>query len=181
MMRSLMLANPVNREILRRLPELELDQAYLTAGCLFQAVWNHQSGAPPEARVRDYDIFYFDPEDLSYEAEDAVIRRAELLLADLGVTVEIRNQARVHLWYEQRFGSPCPKLRSSKDGIGRFLVECTCVGIEAASGALHAPFGLDDLWQGRLRQNSRTPNPALFAAKAADYQARWPFLTIAAA
>ena len=174
--RLLMLANPVNQEILRRLPDLGLDQAYLTAGCLFQAVWNHQTGAAPDAHVRDYDVFYFDSGDLSYEAEDVVIRRAGGLFADLGVTIEVRNQARVHLWFERRFGASCSPLRSSRDGIRRFLVECTCVGFEAASGALYAPHGLDDLWQGRLRRNALTPNPALYERKAASYQARWPFL-----
>jgi hypothetical protein len=53
--------------------------------------------------VKDYDVFYFD-EDLSWEAEDAVIQHLGVLTNDLGVTVEIRNQARVHLWYKQRFG-----------------------------------------------------------------------------
>jgi hypothetical protein len=93
---AMMLNNPVNRELLRRLPELGLDQAYLTAGCLVQAVWNGRIGAAPGARVRDYDVFYFDADDLSYEAEDRVIRQAGGLFADLGVTVEVRNQARVH-------------------------------------------------------------------------------------
>ncbi|WP_223481186.1 MULTISPECIES: hypothetical protein [unclassified Pseudomonas] len=38
------MTNPANAEIARRLPALGLSQCMLTAGCLFQAVWNHQSG-----------------------------------------------------------------------------------------------------------------------------------------
>jgi hypothetical protein len=40
------MTNPVNAEIVRRLPSLGLSQCMLTAGCLFQAVWNHQAGRP---------------------------------------------------------------------------------------------------------------------------------------
>ncbi|MBU6499694.1 MAG: nucleotidyltransferase family protein [Rhodospirillales bacterium] len=173
-------ANPRNAEILRRLPALGLPQCHLVAGCLFQAVWNRLSGQPADAQVRDYDVFYFDDTDLSYEAEDAVIRRAATLFADLGAPVELRNQARVHLWYPARFGRPYPRLASARDGIDRYLVACTCIGIEAASGVLYAPGGLADLWQGMLRINARLPEPALFRAKALSYQARWPWLTIVA-
>jgi len=37
--------------------------------------------------------------------------------------IEIRNQARVHLWYPRRFGAPYPQLASAEDGIGRFLAQ----------------------------------------------------------
>lgn len=128
--------NPVNAELLSRLPSLDLNQCHLTAGCLFQAVWNRLSERPPGWAVKDYDVFYFDDGDLSWEAEDAVIQRVRRLSDDLGVTVEVKNQARVHLWYEQRFGSPYPRLASARDGIDRYLVSCTCVGIDVASGEL---------------------------------------------
>lgn len=171
--------NPVNAALMERLPRLGLPQCFLTAGCLFQAVWNRRSGRPPEASVKDYDVFYFDDGDLSWEAEDAVIRKAAALVADLGVPVEVKNQARVHLWYQKRFGSAYPQLRSATDGIDRYLVQCTCIGIEAATGRLYAPNGLEDMAEGILRPNPRNPSPALFRAKAEAYRARWPWLTIA--
>jgi hypothetical protein len=71
-----LMANPVNAELLRRLPSLGLNECFLTAGCLFQATWNHISGHPASWGVKDYDVFYFDANDVSWEAEDAVIRRA---------------------------------------------------------------------------------------------------------
>jgi len=172
------LDNPVNAEILRRLPALALPQAYLVAGCLYQAVWNRQAERPAGADIKDYDIFYFDEADLSWEAEDRAIRRANELFADLGVTVELKNQARVHLWYGQRFGAGYPPLASTEDGIARYLVACTCVGIRAADGALHAPYGLAELWEGVLRMNPANPRPALFLAKAESYRSRWPWLRI---
>lgn len=172
------LTNTKNALILQRLPQLGLKQCYLTAGCLFQTVWNEFSGNPPHAMIKDYDVFYFDDGDLSWEAEDAVIQRSKALFEDLDVAVEIKNQARVHLWYGQRFGRSYPRLESAKDGIDRYLIACTCIGIEVATGALYAPNGLADTWAGVLRMNPMNPQPELFQRKAADYRARWPWLTI---
>ena len=170
--------NPINAELLRRLPALGLEQCHLTAGCLFQALWNRHTGRAADWGVNDYDIFYFDDSDLSWEAEDAVIRRAQAQLGDLGANIEIRNQARVHLWYPQRFNAPYPRLRSARDGMDRYLIACTCVGIDVATGALYAPDGLADLAAGRLRINPRLPQPAMFEAKARSYRERWPWLSI---
>ena len=171
------MANPINAQIAARLPDLGVEQCMLTAGCLFQAVWNHQSNLPAAQGVKDYDVFYFDT-DLSYEAEDKVIRAAERLFEDLGVNVEVKNQARVHLWYSERFGRPYPQLHSAKQGVDRYLVAGTCIGLEIDTGEVYAPYGLADVEQGVLRINPLHPEPELFAAKARSYQARWPWLKI---
>ena len=98
------------------------------------------------------------------------------MLGDLGIAVEVVNQARVHLWYEADFGHPYAALRSSRDGIARFLVPCTCVGVRP--GELCAPYGLEGLYRGELAMNPLVPHRDLFDAKAASYRARWPALTI---
>jgi hypothetical protein len=123
------LSNHINREILARLPQLAVPQGYLVAGCLFQSVWNAHDGHAVGAHVKDYDVFYFDDSDLSWEAEDVVIRRTAILFTDLDVDVEVRNQARVHLWFQQKIGVPCPQLPSAHHGIDRFLVAGTCVAM----------------------------------------------------
>lgn len=173
------LANPINAEIAARLPALKLDQCLLTAGCLFQAVWNRQSGLPLGWGVNDYDVFYFD-EDLSWEAEDAVIRAAKSLFADLGVNVELRNQARVHLWFKQRFGGDYSPLQSAREGIDRFLIAGTAIGLEANTGEIYAPYGLEDVQHGVLRINPHFPQPELFFRKADSYRARWHWLRLIA-
>lgn len=170
--------NPVNAALLSRLPALGLPQCHLTAGCLFQALWNRHDGRAPGWGVKDYDVFYYDASDLSWDAEDAVIRRVRAATADLGAEVEVKNQARVHLWYRQRFGEDYPALDSARGGIDRYLIACTCIGIEVATGALYAPDGLADLAAGLLRMNPCHRSPALFRPKAEDYRRRWPWLTI---
>jgi len=175
--RSAILDNSFNGELLRRLPDLGLGQCHLTAGCLYQTVWNQLSGHPPDWGIKDYDVFYFD-EDLSWEAEDRVIRRVAEATADFPITVEVRNQARVHLWYPERFGGDYPQLTSAREGIDLYLISCTRVGIEVETGALHAPDGFDDLVAGKLRMNPRYAKPEKYRDKAESYRRRWPWLEI---
>jgi hypothetical protein len=170
--------NPINRTLLDELPALALPQCYLTAGCLFQAWWNQLVGLPAFNGVRDYDIFYFDDSDLSWEAEDANIQTVRSYFSKLDACLEVKNQARVHLWYERRFGIPYPKLSHVTDGIDRFLISCTCIGIEVSTGKLYAPNGLEELRRGHLRTNPLNPAAGLFLAKVRQYQARWPWLTV---
>ncbi|WP_242421754.1 nucleotidyltransferase family protein [Acidovorax sp. GW101-3H11] len=177
------LQNPHNAVLLERLPFLGLPDAWLVAGCLFQTVWNLRSGLGPTAHIKDYDLFYFDGDDLSESAEQQVQARVSTLFADLPITVEAKNQARVHLWYERWFGYPYAPLQSARHGIERFLVPCTCVGLQPGNTIqtpplLYAPYGLAELYAGLMRPNPACPHLPLFQAKADSYRERWPWLTI---
>ncbi|MGH8382241.1 nucleotidyltransferase family protein [Pseudomonas sp.] len=174
---NIAMANPINAEIISRLPSLALNQCMLTAGCLFQAVWNHQANQPSAWGIKDYDVFYFD-NDLSWEAENEVIQDAQRLFQDLEVNVEVKNQARVHLWYGERFGRPYPQLLSAKDGVDRYLIAGTCIALDAKTGEVYAPYGLSDIEHGLLRINPKNAQADLFEQKAKSYQARWPWLRI---
>ncbi|MEM6762108.1 MAG: nucleotidyltransferase family protein [Pseudomonadota bacterium] len=167
--------------LLERLPYCA-PEAWVVSGCLFQSAWNHLTGRPPDHGILDYDVFYFDDGDVSWEAEDAIIRRVAEACADLSINVEVRNQARVHLWYEQKFGMPYPPLLGVRDSIDRFLATACMVGIRAdgtAAPAVYAPAGLSDLEALIVRPN-RAPNfsPLRYGEKAARWGATWPELTI---
>jgi uncharacterized protein len=178
------LQNRVNKAILQRLGELALPDAWLVAGCLFQTLWNLKSSRAPEAGIRDYDIFYVDSSDLAEAAEAQVAAKATALFADLGVPVEVKNQARVHTWYESYFGRPYTPLKSACEGVDRFLVSCTSVGIRCIGSPVHAqyevyaPNGLVDTYNGILSPNPQFDNGDLFEPKCRDYQARWPWLRV---
>jgi len=175
---ALVRRNLVNARLLDGLAALEIPQAMITAGCLVQAAWNLRSGNDAAFGIKDYDVFYFDDSDLSWEAEDRVIRRAAEALGDIGGKVEIRNQARVHLWYQEKFGASYPQLSRVEDGIDRYLTCCTRIGIRVADGSLYAPDGLADLWNGILKINPLNPQPVLFRHKCDEYLLRWPWLTV---
>ena len=172
------LTNPVNRTILERLPQLGVADCWLVSGALFQTVWNVLTKRPPDHGIKDYDISYFDS-DTSWDAEDAVIKRGDVLFA--GLPVEIRNQARVHLWYEGKFGTPYPPLRRATDGIDRFMADCTMVGMRRrdAGYEVYAPKGFDDIEKLIVRPN-RMPNfhPTRYEEKARRWRDLWPELTM---
>jgi uncharacterized protein len=173
--------NPVNVSILDRAPSLGVPDWWLTAGAVFQTVWNVLDGRDPGAGIADYDVFYHDASDLSYDAEDAVIRRAARLFADLGVTVEIRNEARVHLWYADRFGTPAPPFRDCADAIDSFAAVCCCYGVTVDSDGrprVYAPHGYDDLFAMVVRPNRRLAPRHVYETKTQRWHETWPELTV---
>src|SRR5580704_813180 len=170
---ALALLNPVNQTIADELFRLALPDAWIVSGCLVQTAWNVQTARAVDYGIADYDIFYFDP-DTSWQAEDAVIRKLQGRLADLGVKVEVRNQARVHLWYPQKHGLPYPALKSSTEGIDRFLTKNTQDGFD-----VYAPNGFDDIADMIVRPNPG-PNFSVtnYEAKAKRWKILWPELTV---
>jgi hypothetical protein len=174
------LRNPVNKTIADELFQLALPDAWIVSGCLVQTAWNVKTGRAVDYGIADYDVFYFDP-DTSWQAEDAAIGALQGRLAQLGVTVELRNQARVHLWYPQKHGLPYPALRSSTEGIDRFLTKNTQVGIRRTRHGydVYAPNGFDDI-AGLIVRPNPGPNfsAANYAAKAARWKKLWPELTV---
>jgi uncharacterized protein len=174
------LRNPTVVEVLARLERLDLPDGWLAAGCLFQTVWNVLDGQDPARGIGDYDVIYHDDRDLSWDAEDRVIRRCAEAFADLGVDVEVRNQARVHLWYEDHFGVPCPPLRSSTEAIDRYAAHACRVAVRASDGRYEvcAPVGYDDLFGFVLRPNPVIAPRAVYEAKASRWSSLWPRLDV---
>src|SRR5262249_13900038 len=61
-------ADPDLMCLLERLQALDLPQWRLVAGCLYQTVWNVLTDRPRGAGIKDYDVIYFDGDDISWEA-----------------------------------------------------------------------------------------------------------------
>lgn len=178
---DLVLHNEVSRAILERGQLLGVPDWWLTAGAVFQTVWNVLDGREAGTGISDYDVFYFDDSDLSWEAEDAIIQRAAALFADTGAMVEVRNEARVHLWYEQRFGVPGTPFSSSRDAIDHFASTTCCYALTRdATGAIevYAPHGYVDLLAQRVRPNPVLAPREVYEAKAARWMQHWPGLVV---
>ena len=151
------------------------------SGAVYQPVSNAITDRPLEHGLNDYDLGYFDGVDLSWAAEDSVIQRvAAAMPPRLRNQVEVRNQARVHLWFESRFGEPYSPLKSSTEALSRFTAPAFAVGARLEPDdtlSIFAPFGLDDLFELRLRPT--TQPPALgFATTVAKAKARWPEIVV---
>lgn len=161
---------------------LDLPDHLVFSGAVYQPVLNALTGRPVDYGIRDYDVGYFDASDLSYEAEDAVIRRVAVALDEgLGGRVEVRNQARVHLWFEAHFGEPYAPLTCTGEALRRFATTISAIGVRLDGDGdlrIEAPFGLADLFALRLRRNPLRAS-AGFARVCAGVRRRWPELAVA--
>ena len=103
---------------MRTVRDLDIPDWMVFSGAIYQPVVNHLTGRPLEHGLKDYDVGYFDASDTSYEAEDVVIKRvAAAFEPPLSELVEVRNQARVHLWFEDHFGEPYTALANSAEAL----------------------------------------------------------------
>jgi uncharacterized protein len=103
-------ASPRVMEVLHLMRNAALPDARLVAGSIYGTVWNALCGFHPDHGIKDYDICYFDA-DTTWDAEDRVIKAVAAITPDeLLPLVEVRNQARVHLWFGDKFGGDYPPL-----------------------------------------------------------------------
>lgn len=179
--RATLARNEPLMEVLARAVKLDLPGWYLTAGCVFQTVWNVVTGRPPTEGIRDYDLFYFDDSDLGWDAENAVIQAGERAFHGLPAAVEIRNEARVHLWYEDHFGVPCAPYTSTEAAIDSFAATTCCLGIRVDGNdrwRIYAPHGLADVFNLVVRPNPVLAPRGVYEAKTQRWREQWPGLTV---
>jgi len=172
---------PVLMAVLEGLRDEGLPDWLLVAGAIYNTVWNRLSGRPALTGINDIDVFYFDDSDLSYEAEDVVIRRLARRFAGLPLPVQVRNQARVHLWFPEKFKQPFILLTSSRDMLGRYASKTHAVALKLEAGdtiSVIAPFGLDDIFSFRIVPNRVLMNAPAHTAKASRAKSIWPEISI---
>lgn len=172
--------NPSIQKILERAVQLNMPNWYLGAGGIAQTVWNVKHGFNPENGIKDYDLVYYDASDTSYEAEDAFIQSGNELFKDIPVPVEIKNQARVHLWYEGHFGRPIEQHKSAEEAISAWPTTATSVGVRKIGIDLrvYAPFGLDDLINMVVRANKVKITKKIYQDKVDRWVKVWPDIKV---
>jgi hypothetical protein len=179
--RDVLRRNDTLTEVLTRAAVMNLPGWYLVAGCLYQTVWNVVTGRAPEAGILDYDLAYFDDSDTSWEAEDAVIRSGSEVFAGSPAPVQIRNQARVHLWYEQKFGVPCRPHRSTEAAIDTYESTTASLGVcvePDGQWRIYAPYGFADVFNLVVRPNPILAPRHVYQAKVTRWRRQWPSLTV---
>lgn len=174
-------SDPLCHNALIRARKLDLPDWWVVSGILYNSVWNHLTGKPSGHGIKDIDLFYFDAEDLSYDAEDGVIVAGMEVFDDLPIPVEIRNEARVHLWYEKKFGRKCPPYRDCRHAIDHFASKTHSVGIQLQPDDtldLYAPYGLEDIFSFHVTPNHALDNRVTHEEKGARAKSNWPQITV---
>jgi hypothetical protein len=129
---------------------------WVGGGVLRDLVWDRLHGGFHPADVKDIDLAFYDPADLS-RAREVELERT--LAAHLpGVAWDAKNQAAVHTWYQGRFGVRVAPLGSAAEGIATWPETATAVAVRLRADEgldVVAPCGLADLLEGVCRRNPR--------------------------
>jgi hypothetical protein len=172
--------NAVAQALLTVGTELGLPNWYFGAGGIAQTVWNLRHGFDPAAGIKDYDLVYFDRDDLSVDAERRNEVEVARRLAESGVVVDVKNEARVHLWHSERFGRHIDPYRSAEEAIATWPTTASSVGVrhDNESFIVCAPFGLADLLGMVARPNKTIISRDVYEEKISRWAARWPNLRV---
>ena len=152
---------------------------YVGAGGVNQTVFNYYHGYEGDYGIKDYDIVYFD-DDTSYEAEDVIIKDLEKRLKDMDIVSDIKNQARVHIWYNPKYGTNREPYTSCEDAVSSWGSTVTCIGIRKENGQLivYCPYGLNDLFSLTIRPVKRYFDKESYEARSKRWKAKWDKLNI---
>ncbi len=154
-----------------------LPDAWIGAGVIRDLVWGQYHGGFDPAAVKDIDVAYFDPEDLTMERDMTAQDILRGIAADL--PWEATNQAAVHVWYHQYFGGPpVESFATVHDAVATWPETATCVAVRRGPGGVEvcAPHGLADLLDGVWRVNPIRVTPAISRARMERQRlrVRWP-------
>ncbi len=176
---EILFKNETLKEVLKRLEKSNLKNYYVGAGCINQTVFNYLHGLRIDANINDYDIVYYD-EDISYEKEDIVIKYVEELLSDLNIKLDVKNEARVHIWYNEKYNENRMPYTSVEDAVSRWETTITCIGVRLENNNLivDAPYGLNDLFNMVIRPVKTDFTEADYIKKVNKWKKKWPKLTI---
>ena len=174
-------ADPGLMHVLTVVRDQGLPDWRIFSGAVYQSVWNALTGRPAGYGVRDYDVGYFDP-DTSWDAEDVIIKRVAAAFDEpFRSTVEVRNQARVPIWFPAHFGEPYDPLSGTDEALERFVAPAFAVGVRLEADdtiSVAAPLGLEDVFALTLRPNPERPVAKDWSRVVERALARWPELTI---
>jgi len=171
--------NETIKRILELAPRLQMPNWYLGAGCIAQTVWNMHHGFDLIHGIKDYDLVYYDSPDITQEGEKLYIKKGRDCFRDL--PIEIKNEARVHLWYEKHFGYSIKPYKSIEEAINTWPTTATSVAVKYDNKGefiVIAPYGLNDLFGMIVRPNKTQITKKIYLEKVERWERIWPKLTI---
>ena len=176
---KIIMESEVLNKILKVLDENFGYDYYVAAGSINQTIFNYYHGYPLDNGIDDIDIVYFD-KDTSYEKEDKIIKEVSELLKDINIRLDIKNQARVHLWYGKKFGHEIDANKSVEEAISKWGTTVTCIGVRILKGKfkVFAPYGLNDLFKMTIRPVKDNFIKEDYDKKCAKWKEKWKLLTI---
>ena len=154
---------------------------YVGAGSVTNTIWNEISGYPLEYGISDIDIEYYDKYNLDVHHETKLKKELERILGDFSFKLDVKNQARVHFWYESKFGFPIKPYMSIEKAIDSWPTTATAIGVRLEHNGLYtiySPYGLNDLFSMVVRPNKLLVTQEIYESKSTKWKEKWPLLEI---
>ena len=169
--------------ILDYIYELKLPNFYIAAGSVFQTIWNYYDNKPLNFGIKDIDIIYYDPINLSKESEQKLEKTIEDYLKNAGLNYEldIHNEARMHLWKKDNENKNIDQYKNSEEAIDQWIATVHAIGITKENNEIkvYAPYGLSDIFSKTIRPIKHKNNSKeLYNKKVASWQKRFENLNI---
>ncbi|MFW8599344.1 nucleotidyltransferase family protein [Enterococcus innesii] len=167
-------------KIIRNVSALGIPNLYVGGGSVTQSVWNHLFSKPIGYGISDVDIVYFDT-DLSLEKERMVLEQIVKTTKQNQYALDVKNEARVHLWYEEEFGFSIPAYTSTEEAISTWPSTATSIGVffdQENKLQIFAPYGMYDLFSGIVRPNKAMISREVYEKKIEKWCSKWPELNV---
>lgn len=163
------------------LDKMEYFEAYIGAGAIVQSVWNELGGRDINYGIGDIDIVFYNDKNIDEDYENIIRKKLENELGDFPIVLDIKNQARVHLWYQKKFGYEVEAYESVEDAVNSWPTTATSIALKRYKRnkwMIYAPFGIDDVFDMLIKANSRQVTKEIYMKKAEKWKNKWNELKI---
>lgn len=157
--------------------DLGLPNFYIAGGAITQIIWNSLLGRQFLDNVKDFDIVYFDSEEKLSEQEYEDAARIKL---NHDVKIDIKNQANVHRWYPQKFGTVIPPYTRVEQGIDSWL-SAFSIGFtldKSDQVSIYSTKGLSDAFNMLVKPNKVAMTEASYLKMTKSFKKRWSTITV---
>ena len=141
--------------------DLNLKNYCVGAGSIRDTVWSYLHQIKT-VKYKDIDLAYFNKNEERYKEKEY---EQQLNKLKLNIEWDVKNQAHVHEWYEQKFKIKVEPYISLEHAISTWPEPATAVGVylnENRDMQVIAPLGLNDLFSITLRRNKTRITKKIF-------------------
>ena len=149
-LRTLLLQDAVRMEALKAVAALGVEEYWIGAGFVRDAVWDRLHQLPLQPPGGDVDVVWFDDRHTNEDLDHRLEQRLRVMCPH--VNWSVKNQARMHVRNHD------PAYHSVEDALRHWPETATAVAVRLCGQAridIVAPFGLEDLFALRLRPTPR--------------------------
>lgn len=168
------------------LHQLEIDNFpfFIAGSTIFKIIFNKRFHMPEIYGIEDIDIIYFDKKETSYEREDEIIKTVKgNVTNDIANILDIKNQARIHLWFKQKYGKEIEPYHDIEDVFGRMSTSLQKSALEISKNdtilRIYDDHFISDVKSMVIRRNNKSQyNESGFLEKAKKWMDLYPDLKI---